>query len=314
MPARTVGDGQRAQRDSHLSKHRLVDLDGTLAEWTGTIDVIGAPLQPMVDRVKAWLARGEDVRIFTSRVSRETLDDARAAQQWRAVTKWCEYQFGTALPVTCSKDLDTLELWDDRAIPVVPNKGHNLTLGEAIWAAMHGNVGLIAQWCLSVKGEFWECGVYQGEMAAGLLDLVRPRKRTLRLFDTFCGRPDGTAEDAPQITAFGPRCRFTDVQFNDEYRARLQGASFHVGLIPETFQGLEASEIAFAYIDLDLYQGTKDALAFILPRLMPGGVVVVHDYLTDEWPGVRKAVHECGASFRVAGNVALFGMEPPEKP
>ena len=48
-----------------------VDLDGTLARydgWKGP-EHIGEPLMPMVERVKAWLAEGREVRIMTARVS-----------------------------------------------------------------------------------------------------------------------------------------------------------------------------------------------------------------------------------------------------
>lgn len=44
-----------------------VDLDGTLAEYTGWHGPghIGPPIPKMLDRVKNWLAEGVDVRIFT---------------------------------------------------------------------------------------------------------------------------------------------------------------------------------------------------------------------------------------------------------
>lgn len=46
-----------------------VDLDGTLAHydgWKGP-EHIGAPIPAMVERVKAWLAEGKEVRISTAR-------------------------------------------------------------------------------------------------------------------------------------------------------------------------------------------------------------------------------------------------------
>ena len=47
-----------------------VDLDGTLAEYAGWVseEHIGHPVPMMLERVKAWLAEGKDVRIFTARV------------------------------------------------------------------------------------------------------------------------------------------------------------------------------------------------------------------------------------------------------
>jgi len=47
-----------------------VDFDCTLAEyhgWNG--GELGPPIPAMVERVKAWLAEGREVRIFTARVA-----------------------------------------------------------------------------------------------------------------------------------------------------------------------------------------------------------------------------------------------------
>ena len=47
-----------------------IDLDGTLAEYDGWkgVEHIGKPIPSMVERVKAWIIEGKDVRIFTARV------------------------------------------------------------------------------------------------------------------------------------------------------------------------------------------------------------------------------------------------------
>jgi hypothetical protein len=97
-----------------------VDLDGTLAEyhgWKGPLH-IGPPIARMVDRVKAWRAAGVDVRVFTARAGPGT--DAAALA---AVQKWVIRHLGEPLPVTATKDFKMIELWDDRAVQVVPNTG-----------------------------------------------------------------------------------------------------------------------------------------------------------------------------------------------
>ncbi len=106
-----------------------VDLDGTLAlyeGWRGETN-IGDPVPAMLDRVKAWLAAGRDVRIFTARVAEGALnlDGTRHEVQHvrDAITAWCIEHIGVALPVTNVKDYAMIELWDDRAIQVVPNTG-----------------------------------------------------------------------------------------------------------------------------------------------------------------------------------------------
>lgn len=104
-----------------------VDLDGTLAvygEWKGPKH-IGKPIAPMVERVKRWLEEGRDVRIFTARVyhdgSEQRVKDALEALH--AIKDWCKAHLGSELPVTCVKDYEMLELWDDRAVQVVMNEG-----------------------------------------------------------------------------------------------------------------------------------------------------------------------------------------------
>lgn len=101
-----------------------VDLDGTLAEYLGWQGMghIGEPIAPMVERVKAWLAEGKDVRIFTARVcssqSQEDLDVFL-----REYTRWCFQVFGRQLPVTSEKDWKMIKLWDDRCVQIMPNIG-----------------------------------------------------------------------------------------------------------------------------------------------------------------------------------------------
>lgn len=111
-----------------------VDLDGTLAvydHWRGAAH-IGAPIPSMVERVKAWLADGQDVRIFTARVwcdpqqydycgERGRSSDSYDAQAF--IEAWCKEHLGQILPITCMKDYGMIQLWDDRAVQVETNTG-----------------------------------------------------------------------------------------------------------------------------------------------------------------------------------------------
>ena len=95
-----------------------VDLDGTLAEYTDWkgIDNIGKPIQLMVDRVKEWLKDGISVKIFTARV-------ANNPEAIPYIETWCKDNIGQVLPITNEKDLDMIELWDDRSIHIETNTG-----------------------------------------------------------------------------------------------------------------------------------------------------------------------------------------------
>lgn len=104
-----------------------VDLDGTLAVYNGWDGgKIGAPVPAMVERVKTWLREGNEVRIFTARVSVRNRDTMEMAEQLIAIQAWCRTNLGQALKVTCEKDFAMVELWDDRCHPVEPNTGRDL--------------------------------------------------------------------------------------------------------------------------------------------------------------------------------------------
>lgn len=95
-----------------------VDLDGTLAEyhgWNG--GAIGAPVPAMLARVKEWLAKGQQVKIFTARVC------TNDAEQIALIKAWCVQHVGRELEVTATKDFSMIELWDDRCVQVIPNIG-----------------------------------------------------------------------------------------------------------------------------------------------------------------------------------------------
>jgi hypothetical protein len=87
--------------------------DGTLAEYTGFKGEghVGAPIEPMVRRVRAWLHAGKDVRLFTAR------------KPHPAIRRWMLDNLGTVLPITNTKDSHMQMLLDDRAVQVERNTG-----------------------------------------------------------------------------------------------------------------------------------------------------------------------------------------------
>lgn len=103
-----------------------VDLDGTLARherWVGEL-YIGDPIPAMVERVKEWLSRGWTVKILTARVcSNPGLRKEPITLVRGAIMEWTKKHIGAVLEVTCEKDYAMVELWDDRAVQVIPNTG-----------------------------------------------------------------------------------------------------------------------------------------------------------------------------------------------
>ena len=96
-----------------------VDLDGVLAKAEPMIfsyDEIGAPISPMVRRVRGWINKGYRVKIFTARV--EGGNDAILT-----VVLWLWRNGLGGLEITNIKDSGMVELWDDLAVNVPINSG-----------------------------------------------------------------------------------------------------------------------------------------------------------------------------------------------
>lgn len=115
---------------SNLQRWIAVDFDGTLAhfecDWQLNPYATGEPIPSMVERVRQWLAEGEDVRIFTARMDcyhPHTLGPLSVQQVKAPIERWCKKHLGQVLPITNVKDYFCKVLYDDRAIQVERNTG-----------------------------------------------------------------------------------------------------------------------------------------------------------------------------------------------
>jgi len=98
-----------------------VDLDGTLMVWQDNGVTMGAPIMVMVNRVKGWLAKGQEVRVFTARISHK--DEEFKNEVVKAIKQWCVENIGQELEVTNVKDFHCIQIWDDKAVRVIKNTG-----------------------------------------------------------------------------------------------------------------------------------------------------------------------------------------------
>lgn len=108
-----------------------IDLDGTLAIYTGWVapDHIGEPVLAMQMRVCAMIKGGAKVKIFTARVGRGQ-PKGYVVRARKAIREWTKRHLGKSLQATCMKDLNMIELWDDRAVCVQRNTGQVLGANE----------------------------------------------------------------------------------------------------------------------------------------------------------------------------------------
>ncbi len=143
-----------------------------------------------------------------------------------------------------------------------------------------------------IEGDFAEVGVWRGNTAAVLKHYAELSDRNVYLFDTYEGfsAKDLTGVDANKARAFED----TSV----ELVAGVLGESYHKchfvkGYFPESATEVHKnSTYAVVSLDCDLYEPTKAGLNFFYERMPRGGIFFLHDYLSNHWSGVKKAVDE----------------------
>lgn len=139
-------------------------------------------------------------------------------------------------------------------------------------------------------GAMAEAGVFGG----GTARLICEAKgdAPLRLFDVFeTLQAPPAGGDAPGADAL--RRHFHAAHGTRAAVERLlapyPNVHLHPGVFPDSAMGLEDERFSFVHVDLDLEAGTRDALAFFHPRLLPGGLLVGDDYND---PHVRRVFGE----------------------
>ena len=144
---------------------------------------------------------------------------------------------------------------------------------------------------MNVAGSMAELGTYRGDFAWQLN--ARFPERTLFLFDTFEGF------DARDISTEQHRsnAKASEHDFGDTHEADVlarmpyeEKVVICKGFFPETTAGMEDERYAVVSLDVDLYAPTLAGLVYFYPRLSEGGAILLHDYNSLRFDGVRRAV------------------------
>jgi O-methyltransferase len=148
-----------------------------------------------------------------------------------------------------------------------------------------------------LHGHWYECGVYKGGSAILLSNLISENRRheqtELHLFDTFEGMPEpNPSKDLHRQGDFSDASVDTVVATLRSLTPNPDIVHFHKGFIPDTFSSVGSHSIAFAHVDVDLYQSVMSCCNFIYPRLQAGGFMIFDDYGFPTCPGAQQAVDE----------------------
>jgi hypothetical protein len=176
--------------------------------------------------------------------------------------------------------------------------------------------GLVALWdavryvCRAeVPGAIVECGVWRGGAAMLAARALRAAgaQRDLWLYDTYEGMTPPSANDVRWDGTSAAEMLSTQNRDNpmstwcvadlDDVQANLASTAYPadriryvVGKVEETLPAQAPTDIAVLRLDTDFYESTKAELEHLMPRVSPGGVLLLDDY--GYWQGARKAVDD----------------------
>lgn len=142
-----------------------------------------------------------------------------------------------------------------------------------------------------IEGALAELGTYRGDFAWQLND--RFPDRTLYLFDTFEGFDERDIRTEREKSDAKAKPRDFSATSDHDVLARMpyeKQVIIRKGYFPETTEGLENETFALVSMDVDLYAPTMAGLTFFWPRLVSGGAILLHDYNSLQFNGVRKAL------------------------
>jgi O-methyltransferase len=134
------------------------------------------------------------------------------------------------------------------------------------------------------RGDFVECGVFQGDMsyvvyhAAG----IAGSGRRMHLFDSFEGidpkraLPGESADQIEMANAFYRRPGLFQSVL-DRF-APCPEVSVYKGYLPEALEGRTPDAIAWLHIDLNAARPEVETLERLFDRVVPSGVIVLDDY------------------------------------
>ncbi|MFH1671076.1 MAG: TylF/MycF/NovP-related O-methyltransferase [Patescibacteria group bacterium] len=146
-----------------------------------------------------------------------------------------------------------------------------------------------------VPGGVVELGCAHGNTSAFIAKTIRRfnSDKEFHVYDSFRGLPAPTVED-------GENNMFLEGEFcapKEAFKKNFLRSSgqcelpiIHEGWLKDTLPQALPEHVAFAYVDVDLYEPTFYALTHLYSRLSPGSVVYIDDYRHPRFPGVERAV------------------------
>lgn len=144
-----------------------------------------------------------------------------------------------------------------------------------------------------IHGCVAEGGVFRGDFAKEINRVFYNSR--LFLFDTFEGFSDKDTKHEKDYSFSEYGAGHFSATSEELVIGKLpypENCVICKGYFPETTKGLPDESFCFVNLDFDLYQPILAGLEYFIPRMVPGGVILIHDYYGEMFKGVKQAIED----------------------
>lgn len=160
----------------------------------------------------------------------------------------------------------------------------------------------------NLAGNVAELGVYRGDFARRINECFKDK--ILYLFDTFEGFEDkdlAQSKDGKMGANLGKKhFSNTSVELVLSKMPYPKQCVVKKGWFPQSAKnGLENEKFCFVNLDADLYDPILAGLKFFYPKMVRGGVILIHEYFSAGYVGVKEAVNEFMSEYNLSNTQKL---------
>lgn len=147
---------------------------------------------------------------------------------------------------------------------------------------------------LNLPGDIVELGCNVGMTTSfmrRLLDCMESDKE-IYVYESFQGLPEKTENDGCSESVKG-ESTVTKESFIDTFdKAKLRLPVINSGWFVDIPDEQYPNNICFAFFDGDFYLSIMDSFNKVYHKMIPGGIILIHDYKWQNYPGVQKACED----------------------
>ena len=147
---------------------------------------------------------------------------------------------------------------------------------------------------LDLPGAVLELGCNVGMTTTFIQRLLNAAEsdKDIHVYESFKGLPEKTEGDGETASVAGESTVSKHDFINTFKLAGLKLPVINEGWFREIPDEQYPDKICFAFFDGDFYSSITDSFEKVYYKMVPGGIILVHDYAWQNYPGVQKACED----------------------